>query len=60
MAETHKCFGGCGLSITTVPAFNGLYCNDYCCACCPDKRVSPCQKEQVHGTMFDVLAKSQS
>jgi len=33
--EKRKCLG-CGYEITIIPKFNGLYCNKYCCGCCPD------------------------
>ena len=42
-----KCAGGCGYTLAAPQAFDPLsYCAQYCCGCCPDAKVSPCQKEK--------------
>lgn len=55
--EKTEC-AGCDYQITIIPAFEGLYCNKYCCACCPDAKVSPCQKEKKFGDVVENLAKA--
>ncbi len=28
------------------------YCHSYCCKCCPDARITTCDKEKVDGNTF--------
>ncbi|KKN53356.1 hypothetical protein LCGC14_0603260 [marine sediment metagenome] len=55
MVETK--IGKCGCKIFHVSRFEGLYCFEYCCNCCPDKYNSPCQNEKKEGTLFENLVK---
>jgi len=57
--KKRECKGGCGYKITIVPKFEGMYCNQYCCGCCPDAKKSPCQKERKFGGPIENLAKIQ-
>ena len=56
MVETK--IGKCGHEIYHVPRFKGLYCFVYCCNCCPDKYISPCQNEKKFGGLMENLIKS--
>lgn len=52
------CAAGCKLILTAPESFpKGSYCAIYCCACCPDKNRSPCQKEVRDGTILENLRK---
>ena len=45
----------CGNPITIVKRHNGMYCNEYCCTCCPDAKKGRCQREAKEGNMFEEL-----
>jgi hypothetical protein len=45
----------CGVTITRLHRFEDLYCNVYCCNCCPDKKEELCEKERKFGSPLDLL-----
>jgi len=53
--KTKTKIGLCGCKIFDVERFKGLYCFNYCCNCCPDKKNNPCQKEKKTGGFLQQL-----
>ena len=54
LEEGPPCVGGCGYKLAggeklrEVFLKRGMvYCANYCCGCCPDARISPCQKDRI-------------
>lgn len=50
------CVGGCKADMTDnlkiFPPDKYNYCHSYCCVCCPDARITPCDKEKIEGSSF--------
>jgi len=46
---TKKLCSGCRQELAVPEAFDPEYsnCRTYCCACCPDRRSSTCQKDAL-------------
>lgn len=66
--EGPPCVGGCGYNLTTDKEGKlrekflergMVYCANYCCGCCPDSKVSPCQKERIEGRVIENLQRVQ-
>lgn len=50
------CQGGCSYKLAAPESFPaGSYCSMYCCGCCPDRRVSPCQRDKRDGGIIKSL-----
>lgn len=62
-----ECAGGCGYILAMNEDLRKVfiergqhYCAKYCCGCCPDAKISPCQKERISGGVLESLRRTQN